>query len=88
MARNYVKPSIISDKCLETTALACGLTANAPPGSWHMSRSYDTFTGHLVSGFGASDSVSGSAGVGFGPGGTTQSYFMGGLCGNWVTYSS
>lgn len=88
MSRTYAKPSIQSDKCLETTALACGLTTDAPPGSWHMSSAYDTFTGHLGSGFGGSESISGSAGIGFGPGGTSQSYGMSGLCGNWVTYSS
>jgi hypothetical protein len=54
-----------------------------------MTSAYDTFTGHLGSGFGTSSSVSpGQAGVGFGPGGTSASYWYGGLCGNWVTLAS
>jgi len=36
---------------------------------------------------GTSESVSGSAGVGFGPGGTSQSYGYSGLC-NWVGYGT
>ena len=41
----------------------------------------------LADGFGGNESISGSAGVGFGPGGTSQSYHFAGLCGNWVTYT-
>jgi len=36
---------------------------------------------------GASESVSGSVGVGFGPGGTSQSYGYSGLC-NWVGFGT
>ena len=88
MKRKYAVPRCFSDKCFETTALSCGLTSDSPPGSWHFGSAYDTFTGHLGSGFGASESASGAAGVGFGPGGTTASYYMSGLCNNWVLYSS
>lgn len=88
MRRDYIKPSIMTEKRFETSALACGRTSSPPPGSWHFSSAYDTFTGHFAGGFGGSESVSGSAGIGFGPGGTSQSYGYSGLCGNWITYSS
>jgi hypothetical protein len=84
----YSKPVIKSEKSFETSALACGKTTSPPPGSWHTGSAYDTFTGHFGSGFGGSASVSGSAGIGFGPGGTSGSYVYSGMCGNWITYSS
>jgi hypothetical protein len=83
--KRYAKPAVTSEKSFETSALACGKTAAPPAGSHHMASAYDTFTGHLGSGFGASESASpGIAGVGFGPGGTSSSYAFAGLCGNWV----
>jgi hypothetical protein len=87
--KKYSKPTIFTEKSFETSALACGKTATPQAGSHHMASAYDTFTGHLGSGFAASSSVSpGLAGVGFGPGGTSQSYGYAGLCGNWVTLAS
>jgi hypothetical protein len=88
MKREYGTPHCITDKCFETSALMCGYTADPPPGSFHFAHAYDTFTGHFGPGFGASESFSGQAGVGFGPGGTTMSYGMTGLCGNWVMFAS
>jgi hypothetical protein len=88
MKRNYLAPHIETEKCFETSALACGKQTSMPPGSWHFASPYDTFTGHLGGGFGGSESASGSAGVGFGPGGTSASYTINGLCANWVTYVS
>lgn len=87
--KKYSKPTIFTEKSFETSALACGKTATPPAGSHHFSSAYDTFTGHLGPGFGASESVSpGQAGVGMGPGGTTASYGYAGACGNWVTLTS
>ncbi len=83
----YSKPRIATEKTFETSALACGKTTDPPPGSWHMGSAYDTFTGHFGGGF-TNSSVSGSAGIGFGPGGTSGSYGYSGQCGNWITYSS
>lgn len=88
MRRDYVTPQIRTEKCFETSALACAKTTDSPPGSWHSGHAYDTWTGHLGPGFGTRESLTGSAGVGFGPGGTSGSYYYGGLCNNWVTYSS
>ncbi len=53
-----------------------------------MGSAYDTFSGHFGPGFGGSESISGSAGIGFGPGGTSSSYYYDGLCGNWITFTS
>lgn len=87
--KKYTKPSIITEKSFETSALACGKTTTPPAGSRHFTSAYDTFTGHLGGGMGASSSVSpGQAGVGFGPGGTSGTYGYAGLCGNWVTLTS
>lgn len=86
MKREYVKPEILSEKSFETSALSCGKLPDPPPGSWHFASAYDTFTGHF--GPGRTESASGSAGVGFGPGGTSQSYGYSGLCTNWITYNS
>jgi len=87
--KKYSKPTIFTEKSFETSALACGKTATPPTGSHHMSSAYDTFTGHLGAQMGANSSVSpGQAGVGFGPGGTSQNYGYAGLCGNWVTMAS
>lgn len=85
--RPYKMPSMISETCFETTALACAKVSNAPPGSWHFSSAYDTFSGHFGGAMGTQESMSGSTGVGFGPGGTTQSYVYSGLC-NWVGYGT
>ena len=88
--RDYARPRILSEKCFETSALSCGkVIGSSVPGSWHFSSAYDTFTGHLGQGFGTTvESQSGSAGVGFGPGGTSESYYHYGLCENWVTFVS
>jgi hypothetical protein len=86
--KKYSKPTIFTEKSFETSALACGKLATPPAGSHHFSSAYDTFTGHLGSAMGASETQSGQIGVGFGPGGTSQFYGYGGLCGNWVTVSS
>lgn len=88
MRKTYVSPRIVTQKSFETSALSCAKTPDHPPGSWHFSSAYDTFTGHLGGGFGGSESISGTTGIGFGPGGTSQSYSYAGLCGNWVTFSS
>jgi hypothetical protein len=88
MKREYVAPRIRSEKCFETSAFGCAKQSSMNPGSWHFANPYDTFTGHLGSGLGASESVTGSAGVGFGPGGTSASYNYPGLCENWVTMIS
>ncbi len=85
---SYMKPRIISWKSFETSALACGKTTDPPPGSWHTGSAYDTFTGHFGGGFAGDESLTGSAGVGFGPGGTSASGDYAGLCGNWVTFHS
>jgi hypothetical protein len=76
MRERYKTRWIVSVKSFETSALACGKTIHPPPGSWHTAHAYDTFTGHYGPGFGGSESVSGSAGIGFGPGGTSISYSM------------
>ena len=86
--KRYTKPSIASQQCFESSALSCGRTPDPPAGSHHMASAYDTFTGHLGPGFGANSSVTSSAGVGFGPGGTSASYGHAGLCGNWVMLAS
>ena len=87
MKLRYASPRIFSEKSFETNALACGKYSVPQPGSWHTGSAYDTFTGHFGPGFGASESASGSAGIGFGPGGTSGSYVYNGLCGNWITYA-
>jgi hypothetical protein len=86
--RLYLSPSIVSDHAFTGWALACGKFPDPPPGSYHFYSAYDTFTGHLGPGFGASASQTGSAGVGFGPGGTSMSYMWSGLCMNWVTLAT
>ncbi len=86
--KRYAAPRISSQKSFENSALACGKTTDPPPGSWHMGSIYDTISGHFGPGFGASESASGSAGVGFGPGGTSGSYHYYGMCTNWITFSS
>lgn len=90
MKLKYESPRICSVNSFETSALSCAKTTDPPPGSWHFSAPYDTFTGHLGGGLGGSESLSGSAGIGWGPGGTSMSghYEAYGLCSNWVTYSS
>ncbi len=86
--KKYVKPVVLSEKFMETSALACGKTPVPPPGSRHWNTTYETFTGHLGIGFGTEQSVSGQGGVGFGPGSTSFSYGYSGLCTNWVTLAS
>ena len=88
MRKDYAAPQICTEKCFEINALACAKTTDPPAGSWHFSSPYDTFTGHRGGGWGGYESVTGSAGTGFGPGGTSSSYPYSGLCGNWVTFSS
>ena len=86
--KRYGTPAIQTEQSYETSALTCAKTPDHPPGSWHFSSAYDTFTGHFGSGFGGSESLSGSAGIGFGPGGTSASYAISGQCDNWITFSS
>ncbi len=86
--KKYRKPAITSDKFFETSALACGKTATPPSGSHHFAGGYDTFTGHLGVGFGTQESITGQGGVGLGAGGTSSSYWIGGLCTNWVSLAS
>jgi hypothetical protein len=90
MGKTYVAPHIQSEKCFETSALMCAKTpGETPPGAWHFSAPYDTFTGHMGSGWGGDESLTGSAGIGFGPGGTSASAgFYYGQCTIWITYSS
>ncbi len=85
--RLYRSPKVVSEKTFETTALACAKVSTPPPGSWHFGSAYDTFTGHFGSMMGTQESQSGSAGLGFGPGGTSQSYNYSGLC-QWVGYGT
>ncbi len=82
------KPSVISIRSFETSALACAKTTDPPPGSWHSGTAYETFTGHWAGALGAYESESGSLGLGFGPGGTSGSTQYAGICGNWVTFHS
>ena len=88
MRKAYSAPAIFSDRNFETDALSCAKTPTPPPGSHHFYSAYDTWTGHLGPGFSASASQVGSAGVGFGPGGTSQVYGYSGLCVNWVTLNT
>ncbi len=87
MRKEYAAPHIRTEKCFETSALACGKFPDPQPGSWHTGSAYDTFTGHFGPLMGAQESQSGSAGLGFGPGGTSQSYHYSGLC-QWVGYGT
>lgn len=84
----YQEPHLTSEKCFETTALTCAKTQDPPPGSWHMTSPYDTWTGHFGSGFHNDESLSGTRGVGIGPGVASSSYHYSGLCLRWITYSS
>ncbi len=86
--KTYKKPTIESDVFFETSALACGKTPIPPAGSHHFVYTYDTFTGHLGAAMGTQSSQSGQAGLGFGPGNTSMSYGLGGICTNWVTLAS
>ncbi len=88
MKRDYAAPRIVTEQSFETNALACGKTNDPPVGSWHFSSAYDTFTGHRSWGFGGSQSVSGTTGIGYGTGGTSASYAYSGLCSNWITWHS
>ena len=86
MKKNYRAPTICTEQSFETSALACGKTPTPPSGSHHFYAAYDTFTGHL--GPFVADSAIGSVGVGFGPGGTSQSGDYAGLCLNFVTLNT
>jgi hypothetical protein len=88
MKKNYRSPTIVSEESFETSALACGKTPQVPPGSHHFYSAYDTFTGHLGPQMAPNESAIGSAGVGFGPGGTSQVYGYTGLCVNWVSLNT
>jgi len=90
MKQHYFAPRISSERCFETSALSCAKTPGEyPPGAWHFSSPYDTFTGHLGPSLGNRESETGAAGIGFGPGGTSASAgFYYGQCTNFVTYSS
>ncbi len=87
--KKYSPPTMQSQTSFETSALGCGKTFTPPAGSMHFSTAYETFTGHLGPGMGVDESLSpAQAGVGFGPGGTSMSTPISGICGNWVTLSS
>ena len=86
--KRYLKPLVVSEKVMESSALACAKTTDPPPGSWHFGSAYDTFTGHFGWEMGTRESKSGSTGIGFGPGGTSGSHNYSGMCGTWVLYSS
>ncbi len=86
--KKYSSPSIVTARSFDTSALSCAKTPDVPPGSFHSGSAYDTFTGHFGGGFGGSESMTGSAGIGMGPGGTSMSVDYSGLCTNWITYSS
>ena len=87
--KTYASPRIKSDKSFETSALACAKTSDPPYGAWHFAHAYDTFSGHWGPGFGTGESVTGTAGIGFGSGlATSLSYNYVGLCGNWITFAS
>ena len=88
MRRQYAKPIVTTEKCFETSALSCAKTSVPPYGSWHFGSAYDTFTGHFGPGVGANASMTGSTGIGYGPGGTTLSYYYDGMCSNWVMFNS
>ncbi len=97
MRKPYAPPWIVSERSFETNALDCAKSSPPPPGSHHFYSAYDTFTGHFGAGFDQpyghtpqdpNASVSGSAGIGWGPGGTSNSYQYSGMCLNWVTLSS
>jgi hypothetical protein len=85
--KKYGKPSVVSQRTFETSALGCAKTSDPPPGSFHTTSAYDTFTGHFGRYAGASESLSGSVGIGFGPGGTSGSGMYEIACG-WVVFSS
>jgi hypothetical protein len=85
--KRYRSPSAVCERSFETSALACAKTADPPPGSHHFYSAYDTFTGHWGPGFWGG-SGSGAMGVGWGPGGTSGSYYYAGLCINWVTLAT
>ncbi len=94
--KKYSAPTILSAASFETSALRCAKVSSTysgtyppPAGSHHFTSAYDTFTGHLGPGFGADSSMSpDQRGVGWGPGGTSQSYGYVGLCNTWVLLSS
>ncbi len=85
--RCYRTPFIESERCYETSALACGKTTDPPPGSFHFGH-YLNMTGHIGPGFGGSESVSGTGMASTAPGLFSQSYQYSGLCLNWVTWQS
>ena len=86
----YNKPSMVSEKSFENSALACGKTTNPPPGSYHFMDGSATFTGHAGPAFGGSESISGGSGHSqlYVPGNSSDSISFSGLCLDWVTYSS
>ena len=92
MKRRYLPPSMVSERSFETSALACAKGPDGMAGSHHFYSAYDTFTGHFGPGWETiqpgMQSLTGSAGVGFGPGGTSLSYPYDGICINWVTLNS
>ena len=87
MKKEYRKPGVTTETSFETASLTCGKTPDHPPGSWHFTGAYDTFTGHYGPAMGGSESMSGSLGVGL-TGPASTSYAYSGLCTNWVTFSS
>ena len=85
--RAYRPPSSSSEKCYETSALACGKTSDPPPGSYHF-RPQIFLAGHWGPGMGAYESTSGTFMSGTSPMMESQSYSYAGLCSNWVSWQS
>ena len=93
MKEVYRQPWIVTQKVFDTTALACAKAPDSPPpGSWHFSSAYDTFTGHFGTGWNnvtwGTESQSQATGVGFGPGGSSSSYTISLLCSRWIHFAS
>ena len=89
MKAEYRKPRILSERLFETSALACAKNPDDPlPGSWHFSSAYDTFTGHFGTGWHGvtwgTESQSQPTGLGFGPGGESNSYPIYLMCSRWI----
>jgi len=85
--RAYRPPAIESEKCYETSALACGKTTDPPPGSYHF-RPFIHLSGHFGPGMGPQESESGTFMSMTSPMLESQSYSYAGLCSNWVSFQS
>ena len=77
MKKAYRKPHIFSEKSFETSALGCAKTGIIPPGSYHLTAAYDTFTGHAGTWLGAyptffTVTANTTTGIGYSTGCTSQ----------------